>query len=298
MRNAWFILPLLLASCAPQEAPVESALKPYQTAAPSPTSAPNVVAILETPQPTSTPFVYTIQAGDTFSGLAERFRVSQDELQAANPGVSPHSLPIGGTLLIPDPAALAAAAQTPTPEPLPIAQLLCHSSADGLWCFALIQNAASRPLEAVSAQISLLDENGNEAASQTAFAPLNQIPPGAALPLYAFFPNMPARFKPQARLLSAIQTESNDPRRFPITLSGVSSQIAWDGRTAKVGGRALPPPEAQAATQIRIAAVAYDQDGRVTGLKIWEGSPPQFSFIVASLSAPIERLEFFAEARP
>ena len=301
MRNALLIFTFLLTSCASQIAPDNSgySLDPYQTARPRLTSAPNVIVVVETPIPTGTPFIYTIQEGDTFSELAEQFKISQDDLRAANPDISPNSMPIGGTLLIPNPSPPLAAASTPTPVPVPITQIVCHPSIDpGLWCFALIQNITPDILENVSAQINLLDENNNVIASQTAFTPLNIIPHNSALPVYIFFPNVPANVKPQAQLLSAVQLSANNARYLPAKLNNIITQISWDGLTAQVSGRVYLPAESKATTQIWVAAVAYDKDGHVVGLKRWEGTSLQFDFTISSLASAIDRVEFIVEARP
>ncbi|MTI96835.1 MAG: LysM peptidoglycan-binding domain-containing protein, partial [Firmicutes bacterium] len=47
-------------------------------------------------------FLYTIQAGDTFFLLAQRFGTSVDAIQAANPGVDPKNLQIGQVICIPN----------------------------------------------------------------------------------------------------------------------------------------------------------------------------------------------------
>lgn len=53
--------------------------------------------------PTPCPgMMYTIQAGDTFFSLAQRFGVTVAALQAANPGVNPNNLQIGQQICIPN----------------------------------------------------------------------------------------------------------------------------------------------------------------------------------------------------
>lgn len=70
--------------------------------------------------------LYTVQDGDTLSGLAERFNTTVDELTAANGITDPNSLQPGQTLIIPSllrtpvagtpsPEASDEAATTPTP---------------------------------------------------------------------------------------------------------------------------------------------------------------------------------------
>jgi peptidoglycan endopeptidase LytF len=57
--------------------------------------------------------LYTIQAGDTFFALSQRFNVSLDAILAANPGVDPQNLQIGQTVCIPG------APPSPPPGPCP-----------------------------------------------------------------------------------------------------------------------------------------------------------------------------------
>jgi LysM repeat protein len=307
MRNLLFILIFLITACTPTSAPAQNtsnnSFEPYLTITPSLTPSPNVIVIFETPIPTSTPFMYTIKSGDTFSELAEQFKISQDDLRAANPDISPNSMSVGTTLLIPDSSAPLTSASTLTPVPAPVTQTNCYPTADsGLYCFALIQNNTPDILENISAQITLLDESNNTLASQTAFTPLDIIPPNASLPVYVFFPNTPANVNIQVQVLSAIQ--SNSSRYLPADLNNVVTQIDWSGLTAQVSGQIHLPAESTAATQVWVAAVAYDKDGRVVGVKRWEGGAIQpgesipFSFLVSSLRSAMDAVEFVVQARP
>ncbi|MBK8619134.1 MAG: LysM peptidoglycan-binding domain-containing protein [Anaerolineales bacterium] len=305
MRNLILTCAFLLTACAPASIPNTSSnsIEPYLTVTPSLTSTPNVLVIAETPLPTATPFIYTIQSGDTFSELAEQFKISQDALRAANPDVSPNSMSVGTTLLIPDSSQPLSSASTLTPVPAPVTQTVCHPSADnGLWCFALIHNDTSDVLENVSAQITLLDENNNPLASQTAFPPLDIIPANSSLPVYVFFPDTSASANIQIQLLSAIQ--SNNSQRPSASLHNTIAQINWNGLSAHLSGQVILPAESTAATQVWVAAVAYDKDGQVVGLKRWEGGAIQpggnisFSFLVSSLGPKIDSVQFVVEARP
>ena len=306
MRKLLLICIFIISACASpatKNAPNIS-LDLYSTSTPGLTSTPNVIVIFETPIPTSTPLIYTVEAGDTISEIAEKFKITQDELRAANPDVSPNSMTIGMTLLIPDSSAVPVGASTPTPVPAPVTQTVCHPSADGgLWCFALIQNNTDELLENVSAQITLLDENNNVIASQTAFMPLDIIAPNSSLPAYVLFDSeIPANFNIQVQVLTANQLPLNNTRYLPAAIQNAVAQI--NGRTAQLSGQILLPAESQAATQIRVAAIAYDKDGVVVGIKRWDGGAVEpggsisFSFLVSSLSFEIDAVEFFVEARP
>ena len=303
MRNALLLLLLtFLSACQP--APTQTtdvSLQPYLTNTPASTSTPNVLVILETPLPTNTPQIYIVESGDTISEIAEKFKIPQEYLIAANPDVNPNTLTIGQSLIIPDLSAPIAAASTLTPVPVPVTQAICHPTADsGLWCFALIQNNTGGILENVSARITLFDESGTALVYQTAFMPLDILPANSSLPVYVYFPNTPANAKPQIQMLSAMPGGST---YLPISLDNTSAEIDWDGKTAKVSGQIYLPAESNAATQVWVAAVAYNKNGTVVGVRRWEvgalqpGSSLNFDFSVSSVGGEIEAVEFFVQSK-
>lgn len=302
MRKTLFFCALLLGACASSNGqPSDGPLQPYLTRTPASTSTPNAIVIINTIVPTATPFIYIIQQGDTFSALAEKFKVTQDDLRTANPDVSPNSMSVGTNLLIPGSSLTSVDASTPTPAPAPITQSICHPTTDnGLWCFALIQNDTAGFLENLSARITL-DPN----TSAIAFTPLDIIPPNSSMPVYVFFPNTPAPLgaNPQVQILSAIQLSANPPRYLKATLNNTIAKIDWDGFTAQLSGEILLPAESSAATQVWVAAVAYDKLGQVVGVKRWEGGAIQpggslkFNFAVSSLRSAIDTVEFFVQAK-
>jgi len=305
MRKLSLFLTFLLTACtsAATQQPVSiGTAEPSPSPIPSLTFTPNVLVVVEMPVPTSTPFVYVIQSGDTFSELAEKFKISQDALRAANPDVKPNSMSVGATLLIPDASDSIPSGATPTPAPVPVTQTVCHPIADGgLWCFALLQNNTTEAMENISAQVTLFNENNETVASQTAFLPLDILPPNKSLPAFVFFPEAPADATMQIQILSAVP--SNGAGYLPASLNNIVTQISWNGLTATVNGEIDLPAESTAATQTRIAAVAYDEGGQVTGLKIWDGGSMQpgekavFSFQVSSLGAAIDRMEYAIQSR-
>ena len=298
----------LLIACAPQatELAPSNELVAYKTVTPSLTPTPNLIIIAETPLPSPAPTTYTVQSGDTLSQIAERFHISLDDLQAANPDISPSSLSVGTVLLIPGESDGPRSAPTPTPVPAPVTQTSCHPTIDrGMWCFALVRNDSSAIIENVSAQVALIDSDGTVIASQVGFMPLNILPPKAALPVYVFFmPDVPAKVSAQVQLLSAVSLAGDDTRYLRATIHNASAQINWDGHSAQLSGEVSLPAESSPAKIVWVAAVAYDKDGQVVGVKRWEGGeiPPggtiQFNFMVASIGSAIEAVEFVVEARP
>ena len=283
-------------------------VKPYLTTTSTATaSQPNgLVVSVTTPLPSPTPFTYTVKSGDTMGQIAQKFNVSLFALMSANPNVDPNAMSVGQTLKYPSQNSISAS--TPTPVLFPVKQIVCYPTADrGMWCFVLINNNSSNPIEDVTAQITLIDANGKSIASQTATLPLDILPPNSSLPITAYFaPDVPLNAKPQVQILTAIQIQPNDPRYLPATLQNTSFKVDSSGLTAQVNGQVvLPASSSKPAKLIWVAATMYDQSGRVVGARRWEsttplsaGSSQPFSFMVSSIAEAISRVEFAVEARP
>lgn len=311
MRRRLLILLSLLTACAPQQAvstPRLADILPYPTSTSqaAPQLTPEGLVPLRTPLPSSTPFTYSVKSGDTISGIALQFGVSIDELIAANPEISPSAMSIGTVLKIPSNPDNPSGESTPTPAPFTIRQIECYpTSNNGMWCFVLVNNDFPDFIENVSAQVTLVDSDETFIASQTALLPLNVLPPNTSLPLAVYFaPQIPVDAKPQVQILTAIRLLPNDTRYLPAAVNNTLVQINEDGHFAQISGDVLLPAGSIAAAQIWVAAVAYDESGRVVGVKRWEGGGVQpggslsFEMTVASLGGRLTRVEFAVEARP
>lgn len=98
-------LVLLLAACVPEPPPsAQPTLPAILEITPAPTldidATATAFAVVERPSPTPAA-LYTVQAGDNLSTIAERFNTSVDELIAINGLTDPDALQPGQTLLIP-----------------------------------------------------------------------------------------------------------------------------------------------------------------------------------------------------
>ena len=322
MRQSLFIsflpafLYLILTACTPKQTPSAPSavdLTPFLTSTqslPLPLETmhtPEGLVAAETPLPSPTPFTYTVQRGDTISSIALKFGVSMDDLQAANPEISPNAMSVGQVLKIPSDPEHPNGEPTPTPASFTVRQIECYPTVDkGMWCFVLVHNDFSDLMENVSAQVTLADSNNVMLASQAAILPLNILPPNTSLPLAVFFvPEIPSDAKPQVQVLTAIRLLPNDERYLPATVNNTLVQINADGRSARVTGQVLLPGQAKVASQVWVAATAYNDAGRVVGVRRWEsnsgvaagGSLP-FELILSSIGGKIARVEFAVEARP
>ena len=288
-------------------APLDSNLIPYVTSTQSPSQIPEGLVAAETPLPSPTPFTYTVRAGDTISSIALKFGVSMDSLQAANPEISPNAMTVGQVIKIPSDPANPSGEPTPTPAAFTVQQIQCYPTADkGMWCFVLVHNDYPDFMENISAQVTLVDDNNLVLGSQTALLPLNILPPNTSLPLAVFFPpDIPYDAKPQVQILTAIRLSSNDERYLPATINNTLVRVNSGGHSAIISGVVLLQGSAEAAKQVWVTGTAYDDEGRVVGVRRWEssaelpagGSLP-FEFMVSSVGAKITRVEFAVEARP
>jgi len=306
---------LVLSSCTSSgiSPPAADTLIPFATSTRSLITStgtlptPEGVVAAETPLPTPTPFAYTVQEGDTISSIALEQNVSVDDLLAANPEISPNAMSVGQVINIPNNPENPSGEPTPTPASFSIQQIECYPTADqGMWCFVLVHNPFTDFMENVSAQVTLVDANHATLASQTALLLLNILPPNTSLPLTVFFPPLiPSDAKPQVQVLTAIHLPPNDERYLPATINNTLVQVNAEGRSARVRGQVLLPGNADAASQIWVTGTAYDETGRVAGVRRWEsnaglaagGSLP-FELMISSLGGRIERVEFAVEARP
>jgi len=297
---------LFLAACVnpAEETLPQATLSAYTTLTPAGTMTP-YIKLADTPIPTATSFTHVIRQGDTLSELAETFNVSQDDLLAANPNLDPNALAIGETIQIPGSSSAAAGADTPTPAPIPITQTICHRTADsGMWCFALLHNDTGQSVENPAVLFTLTGSDGKIIVSEPASFPLDILPSNASLPAYIFFPDVASNARAQAQLIHALPILQQNQRYLPIELDNTLVQISGNGSTAQLSGQIHLPAGSATAQQVWVAAVAYDLNGSVIGLRRWEGGPippgtsVSFNFRISSAGGPIASVEFVPQGKP
>jgi LysM repeat protein len=312
MRRLRILLPagfFLLAACSPSAAQTAApaaawTLTPYATRTPAPSPLPPTPLATLPALPSPTPFLYTIQEGDTLSGIAEKFNLPLEDLMAANPGVVPSALSVGGEIRIPTGKEDLLGEPTPAPAPLLLRQTRCYPSADGgLWCFALFENPNDADAENITAEMTLLDPEGKTLDSQTLSLLLDVLPSGGALPVLAYFaPPLPAETSLRVQLRTATLLRAGDARYPSVTLRNVEILIAWDGRSADIRGD-IVSDSPEDIPSLSIAAIAYDAEGGLVGAKCWKSdrslrrdAPLPFSFRVYSAGGDIARVTLTAEA--
>jgi hypothetical protein len=284
---------------------------------------------------TPTPFLHVLTNDDTLLGLALRYGVSLQEILAANPGINPHFLTVGKTVVIPikvsdEPTAL----PSPTLIPLQLSTPDCYPAGDGgVWCVVLLQNDQAQAVENVTVWLGLYSTKGKNIASQVLVPPLNLIDRGKAVPLMAFFaPPIDPGVTARAKVLSALPVEKKSKRYLPVSVQVTDVNIAPPGEQAEVRGQVALSGTVKASA-LWVVAVAYGDNGEVAGIRKWEaesdpkclsplgsdtpapGAAPKasvtpaaarrlpracqtFDLTVFSLGPLIQKVEVLAEARP
>lgn len=235
--------------------------------------------------------------------IASRFGVTLDQLQAANPEVSPNFLSLGMQLVIP----VSFDDQETVQEqvlPLEEGEVTCYSlRTGGMWCYWLIGNSLAEPVENIAGVIRLYNRAGDLVASENATTLLNVLDSGAQMPLAAFFPPGSDEWTlAQGQLISAVAVNQYAQRYASGAVEGLNVTVSDDGLGAEVTGT-LRMEEDLDAEYIWVTAAAYDVDGTVVGVRRWEATAaPQngvvrFAFEVFSLGRPIDSVEVFYEIR-
>jgi LysM repeat protein len=285
----------------------EGLITPYLTATLAATHpiATELATPTPPPLPTPTPFMYTVVENDTMIAIAVRFGVTLDDLQLANPEVSPNFLSIGTQLVIPinfDDEEQGASGN----EVLPLVEgtLECTSvRSGGMWCYWLMINPLEQAVENISGVIRLYDQDGEQVASGQAVAALNIIGPGQQAPLGVYFPPpVPDWQLAQGQLVSAVTANQYEQRYLQGEFEQLEVDIHPDRLSAQVSGR-IRFNGGQQPEYVWILAVAYDLEGIVVGVRRWEAPAEDLSdvlnlsFEVFSLERPIDRVDVIFEAR-
>jgi hypothetical protein len=290
----------------------DDALTPFatitltQTVTATPMDAPTATLA---PTLTPTPGTYQVKANDTLFVIAYRNGITVDELKAANPDVDPYLLTSGMTLLIPAPKEVAATQSAPnsTPYPITVYTPNCLASlSGGLYCYVQIKNEQSFALENITGEFMLTNPQTGEVVSQKALLPLSQISSGNVLPLFAYFP-APADInsKVTVQFQTAMMANANNPQTIQATITQPEIKIAENGLSAVVNAQAKVEGSDTQAGKLWIAAVAFNAEDKIIGIRRYEsptalqsGEEMAFSLNVYSIGGKIVRVDLYGEAIP
>ncbi len=301
---------LALGACAGQRqiASPTPALLPLPSATPIPivTTPVATPVIIASPTFTPTPVTYVVQKGDTLIGIAVKYGVSVEALQAANNGVQPEYLSIGAVLVIPGPEGgeVVNIGVAPTPVPIPLSAPACYPTPTAaLYCFVEARNPTDVAMENVSARITLAGADGMPLASAVAYSALDVIPPQSAGPLAVLFQSAPSGIAAMGvELLTA--NPSSDPSAHHVLLDIPTHSGSASGTQWLVAGQVRNPSGTPAASAWLVLTL-YDQGGAIVGYRKIElagglapGATQEFSITAASVGGAVDHYTIIAEGRP
>ena len=308
------LLVWILAACTTERTEIPKGVKktvtliPYLT--PTATQFPEktlpTIVPDEKPTHTPTPMTYTIVEGDTMLAIAFKHGISLEELQSANPEVNARLLVVGTELIIPAGEIIPSQPVTATPIPLQVVSTNCYPGPDGIWCFISVKNDRLRPLENLSAEVIIGNNNGEVIGQGTAIGAINLLPVGEELPLIVFIPGrFPYNFNVSANILTVQPLPKNDERYLNPWIEIEEVEISEGGVKASVTGKVGLPRKSRPADLTWIFIVAYDDRGNVLGVRKKElrgnfepGSSQEFVLEVFSMGTEIEDVRAFVEMRP
>lgn len=239
------------------------------------------------------------------SSIALKYGVQTSAIMAANPSIDPNSMSIGTKLVIPLPSSAGFSVNSGTPIPINTGPLACYLSQDGgTWCFLLVQNNQSLPIENIQAKIAIGDMQSGKVFEQLTTAPLNILYPRKAMALSVYFPNeILGSYQTQFELISAMAVEDGNSRYLDTKLENLQVTKGAKNLSAKVYGEVELTSTGLKAASVWAAGIAYDKDGNVVGVRRWVSNSPLFSgqkiaflFTVYSAGAAIERVDVMLEA--
>jgi LysM repeat protein len=299
-------LGLCLTACSSQPATPTPPLLPLPSRTPSPavTVQETTPVVIATATFTPTPVVYVVQKGDTLVGIAVKYGISVEALQAANNNVQPEFLSIGAALLIPlseDSPKIVISQPTSTPVPVELGPVACYPTAThGLYCFVAARNPHTAPVQNVSALITLADAEGIPLKSSLAYSAIEVLQPNEAAPLAILFPGVSAEVVVWRAQLLRAEPAANEAGRYValeiLTHSGTSQEGEWS-----VTGQ-VSNASAKNAASVRLTLTLYDSAGAILNYRqtvlaegLASGATRDFSISAASLGGAVDHYTISAE---
>jgi LysM repeat protein len=319
------VVMLILAACssAPQATnltpgvTLEGTLRPYPSDTATQTPLPTGY-VTPTPSPTITPtwtpVYYNVRENDDMFGISLWYGISLEALKTANPTVNPYAIGIGTVLLIPlTPQAESTPRPTPnfTPTPTPLFSAInqpdCHPDGNqGLTCFVLVENANSSDLENVGGIVTLTDLVSGEIRQEVAIMPLNLLHSGTSMPMVVYFSApVPEKYSVSAVVDIILPVMQGDSRYVNLVNENQQVDYASNNLSATISGQ-LTPEGKISIRSARLLAIAYDLEGHVLGIRVWESPSPadlvpgeqqDFSLTVYSMGGEIDHIDILTEAK-
>lgn len=232
---------------------------------PLPLSIPDV-----TPVSSPTPIVYTIQRGDTLLGIASQFGVELDDLKAANDNLNPLTLPIGATLVVPNPnfnAEGQPVLPTGTPVSISLSPPICSPTVTGsILCMGLVRNTTAFAIGRVNVDVRLYRRDSSLLNAGTVGVEQGIIPAGAAAPYSLLFKTDWSGYGGAAVSLSSADVSQVD-ESVSVELPLLDQLHAFRGGVYEVVATFFNPADVQVRVH-RAVLTLWDENGNLNGYRV------------------------------
>jgi len=256
------------------------------------------------PTLTPTPLIHTVALNETISSIALKYGLDTATVLASNPTITPSALTVGTQLIIPGGGTVPAQASVVSePLKLIVSEPDCYETIEGgLWCVVLVDNPLDENAIGITVTFSLKNDAGETIQEQAAPALLNQLSPGNAIPVAAYFsPPVSMAYLMNIELTTALPVDSSALEYIPLEAQRPSVDI--QGRMAVIRTEILLGDDVEEADSIWAAAVAYDRQGRVVGLRrvaytiqmTVDGTLPVEMYVYSN-GEDIQKVDILAEA--
>ncbi len=244
------------------------------------TPAPPTVAIIQntaiaqpttTPLPSATPFIYTVQEGDTVAALAARQGATIETITALNPGLDPAVLFVGQALLLPtvEPSLLnSEAVGTAVPLQIEVVGVqLYPNPADTTWIVGEVKNVAELAVEDVALTVDLISPEGQTIHSYSTWLETAVIPSQETAVFAILAADLPENVSPVVTIVDGLSVTGTGSRYLDLQVT----DLEWVAENGRVQGSGqIQNIGAGNTTGINVVISFYDQDGMLTGFHTQE----------------------------
>lgn len=223
-----------------------------------------------TPPSAPTALAYAIQPGDTLLGIAAQFGVSLQALQAANTDLNPLALPIGVSLIIPNPHFNAQGIPilpTATPVSLVLISPVCQPTATGsIICLGKVINTLAQGVQRVNLHLRLLRRDGSILSEGDVGIEQAFIPSGGSAPYRAFFKTDWQAYAGVSAWLESAEIINEFPQAF-VHLD-IREERVWLTGSRYTVAALLSNPNPDSAHLMRAVLTIEDASGQIIAFRV------------------------------
>lgn len=224
----------------------------------------------QTPDASSTPYLYTLRPDDRLPDIARRFDVSFADILQANRFIIPNWLTPGQQITIPAPknSEFGIPIQpTPQPQAVTLSSPTCYRpSTGGILCFGTVENPLDITIGRVVVAVQLSGRNGQTVATQVISAERRSIAPGTVATYRALFTNVTEDVVIDG--VAALLLRADPITQVEYRSLGIESVNGTMNGTIYTLSAVVTNPTDSVIHAVRLSITLHDSGGRVIGYRM------------------------------